>query len=171
MKMGSCLKGAILKESRNQSGIYRWVNNLNKKCYVGSGIDLAKRLGSYYNKNELNRNSRPIKDALVKYGHKNFTLDILEYCSQPELLEREQLYIDLLSPEYNVLKFAYSMLGFRHSPENLEKFKEKIISPLYPLFLLLYNNKKKILSLVHKGKLVSQETRNRLAVATANYKK
>ena len=154
-------KGTILKENRNQSGIYRWVNNLNKKSYVGSGIDLAKRLGSYYNKNELNRNPRPIKDALVKYEHKNFTLDILEYCSKPELLEREQFYIDLLSPEYNILKFAYSMLGFRHSPENLEKFKLKIISPEH----------KEILSLVHKGKLVSQETRNKLAVATANYKK
>jgi len=57
-------KGAILEESRNQSGIYRWVNNLNNKSYVGSGINLASRLGSYYNKNELNRNSRPIKDAL-----------------------------------------------------------------------------------------------------------
>ena len=69
-------KETILKESRNQSGIYRWVNNLNKKSYVGSGIDLAKRLRSYYNKNELNRNPRPIKDALVKYGHNNFTVDI-----------------------------------------------------------------------------------------------
>jgi group I intron endonuclease len=156
-------KETILKESRNQSGIYRWVNNLNiwQKSYVGSGIDLAKRLRSYYNKNELNRNPRPIKDALVKYGHNNFTLDILEYCSIPGLLEREQFYIDLLSPEYNILKFAYSLLGFRHSPENLEKFKSKIISPEH----------KEILSLAHKGKLVSQETRNKLAVATANYKK
>jgi group I intron endonuclease len=154
-------KETILKESRNQSGIYRRVNNLNKKSYVGSGIDLAKRLRSYYNKNELNRNPRPIKDALVKYGHKNFTLDFLEYCPIPELLEREQFYIDLLSPEYNILKFAYSLLGFRHSPENIEKFKSKIISPEH----------KEILSLAHKGKLVSQETRNKLAVATANYKK
>lgn len=155
------LKGTILEENRNQSGIYRWVNKLNKKSYVGSGIDLAKRLRSYYSKNELNRNSRPIKDALVKYGHKNFTLDILEYCSLSELLEREQYYIDSLSPEYNILKFAYSVLGYRHSPENLEKFKSKIISQEH----------KEILSLVHKGKVVSQETKDKLAAATTNYKK
>lgn len=66
-----------------------------------------------------------------------------------------------MNPEYNILKFAYSLLGFRHSPENLEKFKSKIISPEH----------KEILSLAHKGKLVSQDTRNKLAVATANYKK
>jgi hypothetical protein len=33
---------AVLKDNRGQSGIYRWVNNLNKKTYVGSGVDLAK---------------------------------------------------------------------------------------------------------------------------------
>jgi len=62
------LKELVLKENSGQSGIYRWVNNLNKKTYVGSGLNLAKRLGSYYNENELKRNSRPIKDALIKYG-------------------------------------------------------------------------------------------------------
>jgi hypothetical protein len=69
------LKDEVLRDNKDQSGIYRWVNNLNGKTYVGSGVNLAKRLGSYYNKPELNRNSRPIKDALqpTKYGHANFT--------------------------------------------------------------------------------------------------
>ena len=53
---------------------------MNGKTYVGSGVNLAKRLVSYYNEAELNRNSRPIKDALLKHGHKAFTLEILEYC-------------------------------------------------------------------------------------------
>lgn len=73
---------------------YRWVNNLNKKTYVGSGVNLAKRLVSYYNENGLKRNPRPIQDALIKYGHKNFTLEILEYCPPTKLLEREQFYLD-----------------------------------------------------------------------------
>lgn len=101
-----------MKDNKDQSGIYRWVNNLNGKTYVGSGVNLAKRLKSYYNKAELNRNSRPIKDALLKYGHTNFTLDILEYCPKAKLLEREQFYLDLLIPDYNILKYAYSLLGF-----------------------------------------------------------
>ncbi len=88
-------------------------------------------------------------------------MDILEYCSKTELLEREQFYLNKLNPKYNILKFAYSLLGYRHSPENIEKFKLKTISPEH----------KRIISLTHKGKLVSQETRNKLSVATANYKK
>lgn len=98
---------------------------------------------------------------MLKYGHQNFTLEILEYCLQSELLEREQYYLDLLVPEYNILKTAYSLLGYRHSPENLEKLKKKVISPLH----------KEILSSTHKGKLVSRETRDKLAAATAKYRK
>ena len=71
------LKGIILKDNKGKSGIYCWVNNINNKTYIGSGVNLTKRLRSYFNKNVLNRNSRPIQDALIKYGHKNFKLDIL----------------------------------------------------------------------------------------------
>jgi len=154
-------KQEVLKNNRGKSGIYRWVNNLNGKTYVGSALDLAKRLVSYYNIKELSRNSRPIKDALLKYGHSNFTIEILEYCSKTNLLEREQFYLDLLIPDYNILKYAYSLLGYKHSKENIEKFKAKIISPEH----------KKIISELHKGKLVSEETRNKLAAATAEYRK
>jgi group I intron endonuclease len=154
------LKEVILTENRNKPGIYRWINNLNNKTYVGSGINLSKRLGNYYNKADLTRNPRPITQALLKHGHSNFTLEIREYCPQASLLEREQFYLDLLKPEYNILKFAYSMLGFKHSPDNLAKFKLKTISPEH----------KEILSLSHTGKMVSQETRDKLAVATATYR-
>ena len=155
------LKDMILKDNKGKSGIYRRVNNINNKTYIGSGVNLTKRLRSYYNKKELNKNPRPIQDALVKYGHKNFTLDILEYCPETKLLEREQYYLDLLIPDYNILKYAYSLLGFKHSQETIDKLKDKIISPEH----------KEILSLIHKGKFVSSETRNKLALATASYKK
>lgn len=155
------LKSQVLKDNKGKSGIYRWVNNLNGNTYVGSAVDLAKRLGSYYNNKELTRNSRPIKDALLKYGHMNFTLEILEYCPKVTLIEREQFYMDLLIPEYNILKYAYSVLGYKHTQETLEKLKEKRISPEH----------KKILSSIHKNKLVSEDTKKKLASATAKYRK
>lgn len=154
-------KEEILRDNLDQTGLYRWVNNLNKKTYVGSAVNLAKRMRSYYSEADLKRNSRPIKDALLKYGHKNFTLEILEYCTKVELIEREQFYLDLLAPEYNILKYAYSVLGFKHSEENIEKFKSRVISPEH----------KQLLSAVHKGKLVSSETRKKLSIATTNYRK
>jgi len=88
-------------------------------------------------------------------------VQILEYCPVSELIEREQFYLDLLIPDYNVLKYAYSLLGFKHSPETLEKLKNKLISPEH----------RELLSSIHKGKVVSEETKLKLVAATANYKK
>lgn len=59
-----------------------------------------------------------IYKALLKYGYSGFKLEILEYCNQKEkVLIREQYYLDLLKPPYNILKQAGSSLGFRHTEE------------------------------------------------------
>lgn len=92
---------------------------------MGSGLNLSKRIGEYYNESVLKINPRPIHAALLKYGYENFQLEILEYCRADELIEREQYYLDLLNPEYNILKTAYSLMGYKHSAENIAKFKQK----------------------------------------------
>src|SRR4051812_34663880 len=61
------LKKDVFQDNKEQGGVYRWVNNLNGKTYVGSGLNLTKRLRSYYNDKELLRNPRPIHHALLKY--------------------------------------------------------------------------------------------------------
>jgi len=85
-----------------------WINQVNGKSYVGSSVNLGYRLKQYYSVSYLNRNKSvsSISRALVKYGHSNFKLEILEYCEPNRLiiLEREQYYIDLLKPEYNKKK-------------------------------------------------------------------
>ena len=55
-----------------------------------------------------------ITKALLKYGYSVFSLEILEYCEALEAISREQYYLDLLKPEYNVLKIAGSSLGYKH---------------------------------------------------------
>lgn len=155
------LKNKIFKDNNNKSGIYLWINNLNGNKYVGSSENLRKRIRSYFNKNELIKGNRPITSALLKYGHNNFTLEIIEYCSKTELLNREQFYIDLLVPEYNVLKHAYSLAGYRHSKETLEKLRHKIVTVEH----------KKILSNTHKGKIVSDITREKLSISITKYRK
>lgn len=37
-----------------------------------------------------------ISKALLKYGYSNFSLEILEYCSIKQLLDREDYYFGLL---------------------------------------------------------------------------
>ena len=45
----------------------------------------------------------------------NLCLDILEYCDINILIEREQYYLDLLKPEYNILKVTGNRLGSKQS--------------------------------------------------------
>jgi len=48
----------------------------------------------------------------------------LEYCEPSNCIEREQYYIDLLKPEYNILKLAGSSLGHIYSEETKEKMRK-----------------------------------------------
>lgn len=40
-------KELVLKENRGKSGIYRWTNKETGKSYVGSSVNLSKRLSNY----------------------------------------------------------------------------------------------------------------------------
>jgi group I intron endonuclease len=109
----------IYKENRNKSGIYRWVNKINNKSYIGSAVNLSQRLKIYYSLNALKRivakESSHIYNGILKYGYNNYKLEILEYCDKEFLINREQYYIDLFKPEYNILKKAGSRLGHKAS--------------------------------------------------------
>lgn len=62
-----------------------------------------------------------IYTALLKYGYSNFSLEILEYCKPEVAIEREQFYINLLKPEYNILQVAGSPLGRMRTKETKKK--------------------------------------------------
>ena len=66
-----------------------------------------------------------INKALIKYGYSQFYLEIFEYCEPKECLKREQYYLDLFKPEYNILKVAGSLLGFKHSEVTKTKMKSR----------------------------------------------
>ena len=66
----------------------------------------------------------PICLALLMYGYSNFSLEKLEYCERNETLKRENYFIDLLNPEYNVAIDALApMTGRKHTPEAIEKLR------------------------------------------------
>lgn len=145
----SLMRNKILKENKNKSGIYCWNNLSTKKCYVGSSASLSRRLGKYYSvvwiKNSLNKSKSLIYESVLKYGHSNFSLDILEYCESNILIEREQYYIDILNPKYNILKFAGSPLGRKLSTETREKISATLktrLSKLLPIKVICLETQK-----------------------------
>lgn len=88
---------------------------------------------------QIKTNGSIIYRSLLKNGYSNFSLEILEYCSPENATIREQYYMDLLNPEYNILKTAGSFLGFKHSEETIEKFR--IQSPKQQEQLKILNSK------------------------------
>lgn len=167
-------KGRILTENKDKAVVYRWVNNINDKTYIGSSINLSVRLHKYYSIKHLTNNKTPIHNALLKYGFKNFNLEILEYCKEGvNPVVREQYYLDLLKPEYNVLEQAGSSLGFKHSEETLEFFKnDRKVSEetrnslsLAATGRILTEEERKKISDARKGIQLSDETRAKISAA------
>lgn len=163
----------MLSENKNKGVIYRWVNNINNKTYIGSTVNLTVRLYKYFSIKHLTQNKTPIHNALIKYGFNNFTLEIWEYCEGENLITREQYYFELLKPEYNILEEAGSSLGYKHSDETLEYFKNnrKVSEEtrnnlsLAATGRILTEEDRKKISLARKGIKLSDETRAKLSVA------
>jgi group I intron endonuclease len=124
-------KKQIVSDNLNKSGIYFLTNLITSDIYVGQSINLGKRLGQYLTLSYLeDRNNLIISRALVKYGYINFSISILEYCDKPNLTEKEQDYINLLNPTYNILKVAGSLSGYKHSLESRDK-RSKSLKGMY----------------------------------------
>ena len=69
-----------------------------------------------------------IYNSILKHGYSSFSLEILEYCDGDQAISREQYFLDLLNPEYNILKKAGSRLGSKHSSEAIAKMKNRILT-------------------------------------------
>lgn len=131
-------KTNILTDNKGKAGIYQWTHILSGKKYVGSSADLSKRFNNYFSNGYLaRRKTSYICNALLHYLHSSFSLTIFEYIDCTNLskaegrkliLEREQYYLDCLEPEYNLLKEAGSSLGYRHSPETIERLSKRSLA-------------------------------------------
>jgi len=137
-------KFSIISNNKGKSGIYRWNNLITGKSYVGSSVSLSHRFTKYYSLNYLksstNNGSSIIYNALLKYGYSNFSLNIIEYCAPSLLTEREQYYIDLLKPEYNILKTAGSRSGYVQSKKTRELISKSLRNRLIKLLPIKVTN-------------------------------
>lgn len=99
-----------------------------------------------------------INKALLKYGYSGFKLEILEYCDPSKCIEREQYYIDLLNPEYNISLIAGApMTGRNHSEETKKRISEASLGRI------LSDGVKKRISEARKGIKLSEETKQKIS--------
>lgn len=130
-------KKDIYKELRNKSGVYILINNKTKDFYIGSSLNLTKRMVSYYYYTNSDKLSRiVIIRAMKKYGLENFSLGILEFCKKDSeiSLSLEQKWLDKYKPNYNVLNVAGNSFGFKHSIDTIIKLKQRLKRENHPKF-------------------------------------
>lgn len=122
-------------DNKGKSGIYCLLNLKTKKIYVGKSNNLKKRISTYTSLWQYRNGSKSlIIKSIAKYGLKNFALIILEYTDRSDLIylrEREQYWINLLRPEYNIIlkvdpyaTFALKSKGHKHTELVKAKLRE-----------------------------------------------
>ncbi len=115
-------------------GIYKIVNKLDGKIYVGQSIDV------YYRMNDIHKNCKYLFHALQKFGRENFEYSILEICEEKELDEREIYWIKKLKSHvsedgYNISWGGNAtMKGLKHSEESKKKISDAVKGENHPLW-------------------------------------
>lgn len=84
------------------------MNACNGKSYIGSSTNLTARKNRHY---QLKTNGR-LNAEMKLFGKSNFIWSVLEFCSRDVIQIREQFWMDILLPEYNILKKAIFHPGF-----------------------------------------------------------
>jgi group I intron endonuclease len=144
-----------LEQHKNldKSGIYKIINLLNNKLYIGSSTNkIQRRFSSHiqlllnnkhhavYLQNSFNKNNQ---------NFENYKFEIIELVEPINCIEREQYYIDLYKsyiPKfgYNISPTAGNCLGVKHTLENKIKLFEKLRTlndDEIINIITLYNNK------------------------------
>lgn len=122
-------RNEILTNLKNKSGVYCWVNMLNGKSYIGSAVNLNNRINDYFQEHYYysKQNSLIIVKAIIRYGLDNFALIILNITDENNIIVEEQSWLDLIKPEYNILKIAANSKCYKNKPEDIEKIREKAL--------------------------------------------
>lgn len=111
-----------------QTGVYTITNKINGHRYVGSAVSFHNRISVH--KANLNRGTHHcihLQNAWNLYGKETFVFELIEECDKEQLVSREQYWLDILFPEYNIRKIAGSNIGIRFSEEAKTKLSESQI--------------------------------------------
>lgn len=105
--------------------VYKIINKVNNKFYVGSTKDLQKRIRSHLRDLKINKHHcAPLQNAYNKYGKDSFIIVPIWVSKKEDRLEWERYYIDDEKPEYNIAKSSSApMEGRIHSEEAKAKMR------------------------------------------------
>jgi group I intron endonuclease len=134
-----------------KSGIYRIVNTINDKYYIGSAYDLYKRFKDHKSALKSNRHhNKQLTRFVNKYGLDKLNFELLEECNIEKLELKEQYYISNTKNIFNETLFVDAInRGRKLSDSHKQKISESIKS---------------------KGIIRSEETKAKISKANKGHK-
>lgn len=109
----------------NKAGIYCIKCYITKKVYIGSSQNLYKRKGQHFNLLKNNKHPNILLQRLYnKYNSLSFK--IIEECSVPDLIKREQFYMDNNTNKINFRLIAESNKGWKMSDKSKQLISSKL---------------------------------------------
>jgi len=105
------------------AGVYEIVNTINGKKYIGSSVDVNKRLWTHQQKLRKNcHRNQHLQRSWNKHSEDNFKFNILTTAKGiKDLIPLEQRFLDKSEDVYNIRPRAENCLGIKHSKETKRK--------------------------------------------------
>jgi group I intron endonuclease len=150
------------------TGIYKIASKVHpERIYIGSARDIKSRWGQH--KNLLlrgNHHSIKLQRHCNKYGFDDLVFSVLLMCEDVELIQKEQLFIDSVSPWFNICPTAGSNAGRKMSAESCAKMSRahRGVPRPWRRGIPMSNEAKKKSSSSHTGVKQSIETIEKRAV-------
>lgn len=150
-----------MDENLYKTGVYKIINIVNNKVYIGSTADklgFKHRWKCHLVALRANKHCNTyLQRAFNKYSEESFKFEILEICSKEDCIKLEQHYLDLfksyeIDVGYNLCKTAGNTLGRKHSEETKIKIAKN----------RTYGEP------ANKNKSMTQEARNNMSHAQKN---
>lgn len=141
--------------------IYRITSAIHPdRIYIGSTSDFTDRVRKHKShlKHKTHHNIK-LQSHVNKYGIDDFTFEIVEviqFTTLENLIEREQYYIDTLKPYLNINLIANSSIGLKRSDETRKKIGKASEGRPMP------EHVKKMLIEINTGSHHTQETKEKI---------
>lgn len=143
---------------KSKVGVYKILNTVNGKCYVGSSIHLTKRWNNHRSMLRLGTHDNiHLQAAWNKYSETAFAFSVIEFCERANLLAVEQKWIDALdvyASGYNRRPLASSCMGTKYDDARRERHRAIMSSP----------EVRAKLSKVRRGAVLSEEHRAKISL-------
>src|SRR6185369_5432920 len=105
-------------DTKLKSGIYLLRNLVNDKIYIGSSDNIYRRINEHFLRLSNNYHENKRLQYSFNFHDGKFKAYIIERCNIEILIEREQYYIDLYNPQYNIARIAGKTIGYSHLKED-----------------------------------------------------